>query len=585
MRWRAGRQRGGVGPGGKDALDGPVAGVTGGQRPSAGRIQPTRPVAVAEPQHPLGGTQVVQRVGGAREQLADQPADCLAEFGGLPAAPGRGALQEGDLLGWVVGPVGALAAFGRAHVGLDQLPLTEHLEQLGGQANVDVSADQPPGHRVQPAGDLDVAVGMDLRRRPGRQLERLGRQRQQRRRFRSLEHLQRLRASKRPAGAAAGDLEAPDLSGLLHRGQRAELAAGEEAVADIGNRPLHAWLVLRLPRPRGVDEHAVVAGQLGVGTVELGVVQVRADHAGLEVIGHQPPGRSAEEAQRGHVRLDPYGQRHRHHRADEQVPRAGQHHHKRPHPPGLAGGRVGPQAQVAVVQLGLLAGRWVGLAHRDLPPDGLTVGHGRPDVAAEAGDAGLQAVLVAQPLPDRGDRVDRQLLADQLMERGDLAEPGMAQLGGDQLREPPTHQLRPALLADRLAPGHDAGRHGGRDVLTDGVAVHAQAVGDLADRAARMPVDQDLGDIHHLEGPPCHPDPPRHRCRDEQDRRSGTGRGGEFRDRGPDELADRRGPQAAAFRDRPQLADPKPHRHNNSTIFRSIPTRSAPPPRMCGGQD
>jgi hypothetical protein len=28
------------------------------------------------------------------------------------------------------------------------------------------------------------------------------------------------------------------------------------------------------------------------------------------------------------------------------------------------------------------------------------------------------------------------------------------------------------------------------------------------------------------------------------------GQGGEFRDRGPDELADRRGPQAAAFRDR-----------------------------------
>jgi hypothetical protein len=30
------------------------------------------------------------------------------------------------------------------------------------------------------------------------------------------------------------------------------------------------------------------------------------------------------------------------------------------------------------------------------------------------------------------------------------------------------------------------------------------------------------------------------------------GQGGEFRDRGPDELADRRGPQAAAFRDRSQ---------------------------------
>src|SRR5919197_4046013 len=51
---------------------------------------------------------------------------------------------------------------------------------------------------------------------------------------------------------------------------------------------------------------------------------------------------------------------------------------------------------------------------------------------------------------------------------------------------------------------------------------------------------------------------PRHRCRDEEDRRSGTGRGGEFRDRDPGELADRRGPQAAAFRDRPQSPTRRP---------------------------
>jgi hypothetical protein len=249
----------------------------------------------------LGGAQVVQRV--ASQQLADQPGDRFAELGGLPAAPGRGALQEGDLLRWVVGPVGALAALGSAQVGLDQLPLAEHLQQPGGEASVDHSADQPPWHRVQRAGDLDVAVGMDLGPRPRGQLERLLGQRQQRRPLRGMEHHDRLRASKRPAGAAAGDLQAPGLGGLLHRGQRAELAAGEEAVAHVGDGALHPGLVLGLPGPGRVDQHAVVAGQLGVGTVELGVVQVRADHAGLEVVGHQPPGRPAEEAERGHVRL------------------------------------------------------------------------------------------------------------------------------------------------------------------------------------------------------------------------------------------------------------------------------------------
>jgi hypothetical protein len=450
----------------------------------------------------LGGAQVVQGVAG--QQLADQPGDRLAELGGLPAAPGRGALQEGDLLGRVVGPVGALAALGSAQVGLDQLSVAEHLQQLGGGPSVDVSADQPPWHRVQRAGDLDVAVGMDLRRRPGRQLERGGRQRQQRGPLGGLEYRQRLRASQRPAGAAAGDLEAPGLGGLHHGLQRAELAAGEEAVAHVGDRPLHARLILRLPGPGRVDEHAVVAGQLGVGAVELGVVQVRADHAGLEVVGHQPLGRPAEEPQRRHVGLHPDSKRHRQHRADEQVPRAAEDHHERPHSPPLAGGRVGPLTQVAVVQLGFLTRRRVGLADRHLPAQRLSVRHRRPDVAAEAGDAGLQAALVTQPLPDRGGRIDRQLLADQLVVGRDLPEAGMAQLGGDQLREPATHQLLPALQADRLAPGDDPGRHGGRDVLADGVAVHAQAVGDLADRAARMPVDQDLGDIHHLEGPPCH---------------------------------------------------------------------------------
>src|SRR6266545_1140794 len=40
-------------------------------------------------------------------------------------------------------------------------------------------------------------------------------------------------------------------------------------------------------------------------------------------------------------------------------------------------------------------------------------------------------------------------------------------------------------------------------------------------------------------------------CDDEEDVVR-TGQGGEFRDRDPDELADRRSPQPAAFRDRPQ---------------------------------
>jgi hypothetical protein len=436
-----GHQRGGVQPGDQDALDGPVASVTTGQRPSAGRVQALGSVAVAQAQHPLGGAQVVQGVAG--KQLCDQPGDRAAKLGGLPAAPGRGAFQEGDLFGRVVVPVGALAALAGAQVGLDQLPVAEHLDQPGGEASVDVVANQPPWNRVQRAGDLDVAVGMDLRRRPGRQLERGGRQRQQRWPLAGLKDLQRLGAAQRPAGAAAGDLEAPGLGGLLHGLEAGELAAGEEAIAHIGDRPLHARLILRLAGPGGVDEHAVVAGQLGIGAIQFGVVQVRADDTGLEVVGHQPPGRPTEEPQRRDVGLHPDSKRHRQHRADEQVPRAAQHHHKRPHPPPLAAGRVGPLTQVAVVQLGFLTRRRVGLAHRDHPAQRLPIGHRRPHIAAEAGDRHGKAALIPQPLVHRGHRVGLEHLADQLVVGRDLGELRMPQLGGVKLGEPLVHQLPP----------------------------------------------------------------------------------------------------------------------------------------------
>src|SRR6266516_4412295 len=56
-------------------------------------------------------------------------------------------------------PVGLLAALAGAHVSLDQLPVTNQLDQPAGGAGVDVAADQPPRHRVQPALDGDVTVG------------------------------------------------------------------------------------------------------------------------------------------------------------------------------------------------------------------------------------------------------------------------------------------------------------------------------------------------------------------------------------------------------------------------------------------
>jgi hypothetical protein len=104
----------------------------------------------------------------------------------------------------------------------------------------------------------------------------------------------------------------------------------------------------------GVDQHAVVAGQLDIGAVDLGVVQVRPVHPGAQVVGHQPTWRPAEELKRGDARFGPGALVHAQYRPHEQVPRAAQHHHKRPHPPAPPTDRVDPHTQVPVVDLGLL---------------------------------------------------------------------------------------------------------------------------------------------------------------------------------------------------------------------------------------
>jgi len=47
---------------------------------------------------------------------------------------------------------------------------------------------------------------------------------------------------------------------------------------------LDAWLIFRLEGSGGVDQAAVVGGELLVGPVELGVVEVGSIDAGLQVV-------------------------------------------------------------------------------------------------------------------------------------------------------------------------------------------------------------------------------------------------------------------------------------------------------------
>jgi len=58
-----------------------------------------------------------------------------------------------------------------------------------------------------------------------------------------------------------GDLPAPRQRHALHLLHAGELPASPDRVADVGHRPFD----LRLERPRRIDDHCVVGGQLRIG--------------------------------------------------------------------------------------------------------------------------------------------------------------------------------------------------------------------------------------------------------------------------------------------------------------------------------
>jgi len=199
---------------------------------------------------------------------------------------------------------------------------------------------------------------------------------------------------------------------------------------------------------------------------------------------------------------------HLEHRADEHVPRAAQHHRERVHRVPPPGPRVGPAAELPVVDLRLLP--WLGRdqpQHGHLRPAGL-LGQVRRHIPAQRRHRRRQPPLISEPLMDRRHRhPGRQLLHDVIPVRLDRRPRHLPQPGISQLREPLAGQLRPPLLAHRRpARRHPGGLRRGH-VLADRVPRQAQARRHLVLRPARMPVREDLADIDHVERPPRHRTP------------------------------------------------------------------------------
>ncbi len=178
----------------------------------------------------------------------------------------------------------------------DPLPLVEDLDGLVGDADIDEFTDQAVRGGIPMAVDLDVIVGGDAATLPARKDVGLVRQ------FSQLETID-LGEQFGPAGAETAHLAGVEFDDQ-HANGGIEFRQGEEAlIAQAGQDPalrdlhgdLNLGLVLRASWSGRQDRGAVMAGHLGVGSVETWIVAIGVGHGGLEIIADhelRPPPRN-----------------------------------------------------------------------------------------------------------------------------------------------------------------------------------------------------------------------------------------------------------------------------------------------------
>jgi hypothetical protein len=213
-------------------------------------------------------------------RLADDPLDGPV---GVTAMAGGHVLRRG----------GVLAVTGAAHVSGDPLALQEHLDGAQRHPHLDAGAGVAVGHGVEVAIDVDVVVEAHLAHPPLGQDVGLGRQGLQARGVDLLEQLA-AGAADVPQDASIVELDQQLGDGGVDLGQ-----AGEAPVAQPSQQPslddahggLDLGLVARPPGPRRQHGGVVMGRHLGVGAVDLRVVEARLDHRRLRVVGHDEPRR------------------------------------------------------------------------------------------------------------------------------------------------------------------------------------------------------------------------------------------------------------------------------------------------------
>src|SRR3989441_1339207 len=312
-----------------------------------------------------------------------------------------------------------------------------------------------------------------------------------------------------------------------------EAQALERRLLRVPDGRLDFALAIWIPDPTGQRHGAVVGEHIAVQWVERGIVDVRREHALLEVIEHDDADGAAETTKRLFVELRPApGARVEGEQADA-LAAVAEGEDEQARAAVLPRDGVPDHRAVAVIDLPLLAGR--GHDHRMRLEGALTTQP--PHEAPHAGVPGWEPVLIDQVLPDRhGVAAATEGELDELAVGLAGARPG-GPAGRRRPRRQPAEGRRPhAKVGGHLTGrfcwvgGHLTGRFwrrppaaGPADRDPSGLEIGARRLAtdpdrlfDAAERPSQPPQSEDLlllvvsQDVRHPGGDPQSP-PPRQR--------------------------------------------------------------------------
>ena len=276
--------------------------------------------------------------------------------------PARMAAMAG---GHVLGRRAVMAVAAHARMGGDPFALVEDLDASDGEARLDFGPNEAIGDAVVVRRDLDVIIDADAAHSPFREGVGFRRQGLERRLVDLLEELSSRRAETP---------DRPDVVEVLHQvgegrvdiGQMMESAVAESAEQpslDHQNRLLDFRFIARATWACRQDGGVVMGRHVGIGPVDLRLVEAGLDHRDLGIVRHQEMGHAADSREGLDVSVDPVGEALRQGRAGEGEAGGAEHRDEDLRHPDLAGEPIDDRHPVArIIDEQALTGR-IALPH------------------------------------------------------------------------------------------------------------------------------------------------------------------------------------------------------------------------------